>query len=296
MRMADERYRPRKPSTAVRRNIRGVDYFVRSWGPESARPLVMLHGTRDSSVTFQFLVDALRGEWRILAPDWRGHGQSPFATHAWFHDYLADLDALLDWLLPDQPVDLVGHSLGGNVASVYAGLRPGRVRHMVSLDAFGINPLTEEEFPDLLLGWIQSDSAATAGPRYASIEQMAQKLCASNRRLRPDQAAFLAANLSRPLTDGGYTWQFDVVRRRSMPTFHTLGEWVACWQRITAATLWVAASDAMPKTVRANVESFAFVSKHIDPNCLVFLPDTGHNLHHDAPQALAPMIERFLGS
>lgn len=293
--MTEEAYRPLKPATALRRNVRGVEYFVRSWGPASARPLVMLHGTRDSSVTFQFLVDALGQERRILAPDWRGHGQSPFPTHAWFHDYLADLDALLNWLLPDQAVDLLGHSLGGNVASVYAGLRPGRVRHMVSLDAFGINPLTEEEFPDLLLGWIQSDRAVAAGPRYASIEQMAQKLCASNRRLHADQAAFLAANLSRALPDGGYGWQFDVVRRRSMPTFHTLGEWVACWQRITARTLWVAASDAMPKTVRANPESFAFVTKHISPDALVFLPDTGHNLHHDAPLALAAIVEGFLG-
>jgi len=292
--MAEEAYRPVKQSNALRGNIRGVDYFVRSWGPASARPLVLLHGTRDSSVTFQFLVDTLAQERRILAPDWRGHGQSPFPAHAWFHDYLADLDALLDWLLPGQAVDIVGHSLGGNVASVYAGLRPDRVGHMVSLDAFGINPLIDDEFPDLLLGWIQSERFAGTTPRYASIEQMAQKLLASNRRLRPDQAAFLAANLARPLPDGGFTWQFDAVRRRSMPTFHTLGEWVACWQRITARKLWVAASDPMPKTVRANADSFALVTKTIEPDSLVFLPDTGHNLHHDAPVALAAIVERFL--
>jgi pimeloyl-ACP methyl ester carboxylesterase len=290
----DDVYQPLKPSHAMRREIRGVNYFVRTWGAESAPPLIMLHGTRDTSVTFQFVIDAMAQEWRVIVPDWRGHGHTVSTAHAWFHDYLADLDALLEWLFPAQAVDIVGHSLGGNVASVYAGLRPDRVRRLVSLDAFGINPLRESEFPDLLLGWLDGAHAAATPPTYRSIAQMAEKLCSSNRRLSPDKAVFLALNLSRPVHGGGFTWQFDVARRRSMPTFHSLGEWVACWQRITARKLWVAAADPMPGTVRSNAESFAFVSDHIDPDSLVFLPDTGHNLQHDSPLQLAGIIERFL--
>jgi pimeloyl-ACP methyl ester carboxylesterase len=291
--MHDEAYQPLKRSQELRRDIRGVNYLVRTWGPDSAPPLVLLHGTRDTSHTFQFLVDALKGDWRIIAPDWRGHGHTTGAGHNWFHDYLADLDALLDVLHPGQ-VDLVGHSLGGNVASVYAGLRPERVRHLVSLDAFGILPPSEGDFPKLIASWLRSDRSSGLHMRYSSIEQMAQKLCSANPRLSRDKALYLALNLSRPLTDGALTWQFASDRWRSMPTLHTQGEWIACWRGITAPKLWIAAADPLPGSLRSDPKAFAFMCDHIGPESLIFLPDTGHNLHHDAPLPLAQVIEKFL--
>jgi len=292
--MDEEIYQPLKHSRELRHEIRGVNYLVRTWGPDSARPLVLLHGTRDTSHTFQFLVDALKDDWRIFAPDWRGHGQTLCAGHNWFHDYLADLDVLLDVLLPGQRVDLVGHSLGGNVASVYAGLRSDRVRHLVSLDAFGILPPNQAEFPKLLSSWLRSDRSPRPHPRYHSTEQMAQRLCSANPRLSRDKALYLALNLSRPLADGALTWQFAVDRWRSMPTLHTLGEWIACWRGITAPKLWIAAADPLPGSLRSDPQAFEFMCAHIAPESLIFLPDTGHNLHHDAPLPLAEVIERFL--
>ncbi len=293
--MDDEAYKALKPSQTARYEIRDASYLVRTWGPDSARPIVLLHGMRDTSTTFQFLVDALNGTWRIIAPDWRGHGQSQAIAHGyWFHDYLADLDALLEILVPDQAVDLIGHSLGGNVASVYAGLRPDRVRHVISLDAFGTLDQSDSNFPDLLANWLQSGRSKAVYPRYHSVEQMADKLCASNRRLGWDKALYLALNSSRPVLDNGFTWQNDIVTRRSMPTFHTLNEWMACWRRITAPKLWIAAADPLPRTVAANPESFALVRAQIDAKSFIHLPDTGHNIHHDAPLKLAEIIEEFL--
>jgi pimeloyl-ACP methyl ester carboxylesterase len=269
--------------------------MVRTWGGESAPPLVLLHGTRDGSASFQFLVDSLKGDWRIVAPDWRGHGQtqSP-AGGSWFHDYLADLDVLLEVIFPDQPVALVGHSLGGNVASVYAGLRPERVRHMISLDAFGVVPLNEADVVREIQNWLLSARRKPEHKRYHSVAAMARKLCASNRRLSWDKALYLAANMSRPLADGGFTWQFDLVLRRSTQTLHTLGEWIACWQKITAPKFWIASADGLPGTVRLDPKLFSIVQSIIDPSSLQVLADTGHNLHHDAPVPLADMIERFL--
>ena len=292
--MDDEAYSPLELSHTARYDIRGVSYLVRKWGLDSAPPLVLLHGNRDTSTTFQFLVDSLKGSWRIIAPDWRGHGQSHCESHSWLHDYVADLDSLLHTLVPNQAVDLVGHSLGGNIASVYAGLCPERVRHLVSLDAFGTLAPSEAGIADLLGDWLRSAHSKPAHKRYHSTTQMAEKLCSTNGRLSWDKALYLALNLSRPLADGGFAWQFDGVRRRSMPTFHTLREWTACWSRITAPTLWVAAADALPGTVRSNPEAFAFVCERIGPNSLVFLPDSGHNMHHDAPAPLADIIEKFL--
>src|SRR5580658_808948 len=113
---------------------------VTRWGPppsESVSPVVLLHGWLDCGETFQFLVDALERDWPLAALDWRGFGRSGWAGDGyWFPDYLADLDGLLALLSPSRPARLVGHSMGGNVASLYAGVRPERVRSVVNLEGF----------------------------------------------------------------------------------------------------------------------------------------------------------------
>ncbi len=292
--MPEGAYLAVKPSRLAIYDIRDAAYAVRSWGPESGRPLVLLHGTRDTSATFQFLVDALQGPWRIVAPDWRGHGQTRAAHYGWFHDYLVDLDRLLQILFADRPVDLIGHSLGGNVATVFAGLRCERIRHVVSLDAFGTLPPQHAQFPELLLGWLRRVEVRPPATRYESIEQMARRLCAANRRLDWDKALFLAIHTSRASPAGGFEWQFDSFQRRSMPTFHSLAEWLSCWRRITARQLWVAAEEELPGTVRADPQSFALVREQLAAQSLVVLADTGHNIQHDAPGPLAALIEAFL--
>src|SRR5208283_3635145 len=109
------------------------------------------------SASFQFLVDALAGEWCVLAPDWRGFGLSEWpAVGYWFADYLCDLDGLLDHYAAGEPVNLVGHSLGGNVVGIYAGIRPKRVRRGVALDGFGLPAEGPERAPDKLLAWLDA--------------------------------------------------------------------------------------------------------------------------------------------
>jgi len=287
-------YRPLKSSHAFHYTIRGVRYAVRMWGPKKARSLVLLHGIRDTSASFQFIVDALQMEWRIIAPDWRGHGGSDRTNYEyWFHDYVADLDQILEILLPDQPADLVGHSLGGNVASVYAGLRPERVAHMISIDAFGFLEPSDTEFADRLSRWLQKGRSQRSPKTYKSIDEMALKLCEANRRLTHGKAMYLAKTLSRPRRDG-FTWQFDGSERRSMPTMHTLREWAACWGRITARKLWIAASDIRPGSLAADPKSYAFMVDHIHPESVISIPNTGHSIHHDAPTRLAEIIEGFM--
>jgi pimeloyl-ACP methyl ester carboxylesterase len=302
--MVEPIYTPRKPSRSRRLTVRDADYFVRIWGSPECTPLVLLHGTQDTSITFQFLVDALEGDWHVVAPDWRGHGGSRSGQRSgWFHDYLADLDALLEALFAHRAVDLVGHSLGGNLASTFAGLRPERVRSVISLDAFGILSADGDGFSDALAKWIQTQSGKPPAQKiYRSVEHMARSLCRANPRLRPDRALYLAAHSSRPLGDEsdrsaeGFVWRFDVTRRRSMPTFHGLDEWIACWRRIRAPALWVAATDPRAGTVRANPSAFGYVLDHIGREHVIYLPDSGHNVQHDAPGPLAHIIESFLAA
>src|SRR5256885_12175401 len=102
-------------------NIRTMRYHVRTWGDARAPKLFMLHSWMDVSASFQFVVDELRHDWHVIAPDWRGFGLSEWTREGyWFPDYIADLDLLLEHFQPESPAYIVGHSMGGNVANLYA--------------------------------------------------------------------------------------------------------------------------------------------------------------------------------
>ena len=148
--------------------IRGLAYHVRIWpaalAETTAAPLVLVHGWMDVAASWQFMVDAFNDAFlagrRIIAPDWRGFGLTRAAPEGtqpdnfWFPDYLADLDFLLDHFSPAQPVDLVGHSMGGNVAMMYAGARPGRIRKLVNLEGFGLAASEPTQAPARYASWM----------------------------------------------------------------------------------------------------------------------------------------------
>lgn len=129
--------------------LRGLRYHLRHWGRDDAPILVMAHGWMDVSASFQFVVDHLQQDWHVIAPDWRGFGLSQSGTSGcyWFPDYLADLDAILQHYSPDQPICLLGHSMGANVASLYAGVRPERVSKLINLEGFGLPETHPKQAP-----------------------------------------------------------------------------------------------------------------------------------------------------
>jgi pimeloyl-ACP methyl ester carboxylesterase len=146
-----------RPSSSQFVTVRGLSYHVRSWGDPAAPLLFMLHGWMDVGASFQFLVDALTRDWRVLAPDWRGFGRSAWCADGyWFADYIADLDDLLEHFTPNAPARIAGHSLGGNVACIYAGVRPQRVARVVSLEGFGVPAEAPDLAPEKLEKWLDA--------------------------------------------------------------------------------------------------------------------------------------------
>lgn len=287
-------YRPRRASSGTTLPVRDLALHLRSWGEADAPPLVLLHGSRDASATFQFVVDALRRDWRILAPDWRGHGLSGWSAGGYaFADYLADLDHVLGVLFPGRAVPLVGHSLGGNVALVYAGLRPERVRCLVSLDAFGVPDRPAQEAPAQLRRWLDAWRRPASDPAYPSIEAMAERLVRANPRLDPSRARFLAAHLGREDGDGRFRWRFDPRHRAPFAALHRRAEWAACLAEVRAPVLYIGAESVFP-AFEAEPGGFAARRAQLPSGDLVRLRDTGHNVHHDAPEAVAGLIESFV--
>ena len=162
-----------------------------TWGDPAAPKLFLLHGWMDVGASFQFLVDAFARDWYVIAPDLRGFGRSEWQPQGyWFADYVADLEALVDAFAPGETVDLVGHSLGGNVVMIYAGVRPARVRRVVSLDGFGI-PAEDADARARrsLPKWLDALAAPPAFAPYANLDAVADRLQKNNPRLPRDKAA-----------------------------------------------------------------------------------------------------------
>lgn len=289
-------YVPHRLSRTHTRDIRGLKYKVREWGPDNAPLLVMVHGHRDASITFQFVVDAFARDWHVIAPDWRGFGHTQWAPGGYWHqDYLADLDVFLEQISPDAPVRLVGHSLGGNISNVYAGVRPERVARLVSIDGFGLRTKNAEDAPEQLGKWLDAWRKPVPEPRpYPDVEAMADRLMQANKRLDRPRALFLAAHQHRVMDDGTLAWSFDPAHARPFATLHRVDEWAACWRRIAAPALWIGSDRVFPPSMQGDSLSFEWRLEQLPDVTFHRLADTGHNVHHDAPDRVAGLIEAFL--
>ncbi|HVP86493.1 MAG TPA: alpha/beta hydrolase [Casimicrobiaceae bacterium] len=285
-----------KPSGSQIVLIRDLAYHVRTWGEADAPKLFMLHGWMDVGASFQFLVDAFERDWHVVAPDWRGFGRSAWCADGyWFADYIADLEAILDVFAPNEPARLIGHSLGGNVVTLYAGIRPERVAKVVSLDGFGIPAEDAAGAPLKYAKWLDALRDPPAFAPYASLAAVADRLQKNNPRLSRDKAEFLAGHWAESLPDGSARLVSDPRHKLPFPIVYRMEEVRAVWARVTAPVLWVGASDSFVLTWLGEGENGLRERLRAIRNCsLVTIPDAGHMLHHDQPAAVAAVIEPFL--
>ncbi len=277
--------------------IRGLRYHVRRWSAPAAPKMVLLHGWMDVSASFQFLVDALEGDWDVYAPDWRGYGLTEWgrADCYWFPDYIADLDALLAHVDAGNPVNLVGHSLGGNVAALYAGARPDRVRRLANLEGFGMAPTRPEQAPRRYARWLDELRERPGLRPYASFAELAQRLQQGNPRLSGSKAQFLARHWGKE-AEGKVVLRGDPAHKIVNPVLYRYDEVRACWQSVTAPVLWVeGAQSDTPKRLKlspAEIEERRAAFRDLR---FASVADAGHMLHHDQPEAVARLLEDFLG-
>jgi pimeloyl-ACP methyl ester carboxylesterase len=277
--------------------IRGLRYHVRRWPAPGAPKLVLLHGWMDVSASFQFVVDELAHEWDVFAPDWRGYGLSEWgrADCYWFPDYIADLDFLLSEIDAVKPLNLVGHSLGGNVAALYAGVRPDRVARFANLEGFGMAQTRPEQAPKRYARWLQELRHPPGFKPYESFSELALRLRKSNPRLSPEKADFLARHWGREVEGKGVVLRSDPAHKAVNPVLYRYEEARACWREVSAPVLWVEAAESETlerlklgaHDIAERRAAFHDLRYEIVANC-------GHMLHHDQPAALARLLEGFL--
>jgi pimeloyl-ACP methyl ester carboxylesterase len=279
--------------------IRGLRYHVRRWRAPGAPKMVLLHGWMDVSASFQFMVDALRADWDVYAPDWRGYGLTDWgkADCYWFPDYIADLDALLEHIQPGAPVALVGHSLGGNVGALYAGVRPERIARFVNLEGFGMAPTRAEQAPKRYARWLEELRAPPRLRPYESFAVLADRLQAGNPRLSRDKAEFLAGHWGQEVPGKGVVLRGDPAHKIVNPVLYRYEEVRACWEKVSAPVLWVqGAQSETPNRLHLDAAEIA-ARRAAFPNLKeVTVPEAGHMLHHDQPAAVARLVEEFLAA
>jgi pimeloyl-ACP methyl ester carboxylesterase len=280
--------------------IRGLRYHVRRWPAPSDRPgaprMFLLHGWMDVSASFQFVVDALRGDWDVYAPDWRGYGLTEWgrSDSYWFPDYIADLDRLLEEFESERPVNLVGHSLGGNVAALYAGIRPARVARLVNLEGFGMAPTRPEQAPKRYARWLNELHQRPTLRPYKDFDALAERLRQGNPRLTREKADFLARHWGREQGEA-VVLRSDPAHKIVNPLLYRIEEAQACWREVSAPVLWVDAAES-DTLKRLGLSDAQHAERR---NCFknlkhVTMRDAGHMLHHDQPEEVARLIEEFL--
>lgn len=296
--------------------VRNLQYHVLRWGqPQNSQPpLVLMHGWMDVAASFQFVVDAFSTAFlqdrTIIAADWRGfgltgleRGTTSYANqdNYWFPDYLADLDFLLDHYAGERQVDLLGHSMGGNVVMIYAGARPERIRRLINLEGFGMPATKPAQAPRRYAKWMDELKALHRGEvalkRYADVEGVAQRLMKTNPRLGNDKAHWLAQHWARPNAQGQWEILGDAAHKTVNAQLYRVDEVLACFEAIRAPVLSVQAANNQMEQWWQGKYTLAEYQQRLQSVATLeqaVIDDAGHMLHHDQPEELARCIESFL--
>ncbi|HEX4870690.1 MAG TPA: alpha/beta fold hydrolase [Nevskiaceae bacterium] len=285
----------RERSLMVR--ARGLRHHLRIWGEDSAPPLLLLHGFLDVSATFAPLATPLAAAgWRVVAPDFRGFGHSQWPEDGyWFADYVADLEALVRALFGDSAaLPVIGHSMGGQVAALYAGLRPSRVSRLAVLDSLFLPDGEAAQAAERYRRWLDALQAPLREQRYPDYPTLAGRIRKTHPQLDERQALFVAQCWARPLAGGGVSLRADPRHRLPFPLLYRAAEAETIWRQVQAPTLFVEARrspfyQGFPAAQRAARRACFAAAQVVEI-------EAGHMLHFDAPAATAAAVIDFLRS
>jgi pimeloyl-ACP methyl ester carboxylesterase len=265
---------------------------AKAWGDPLQPPLLALHGWLDNAGSFDRLAPLLAADRYVVALDLRGHGRSAHAVGgAWLHyvDYFDDLQAAFGYF-GWACADLLGHSLGGTLASLFAALYPARVGKLLLVEALG--PLTaasDDALTQLRRALDQRTEFASRRPLrvFAQIETAIAARVTANGLSAPAARALVERGVRE--VEGGYVWSSDPRLTLASPQRFTEAQVLAMLKGIEAPTLLVLATPATSYLPTAMMETRAAQVARIR---IVRLPGQ-HHLHLEDAPAVAGAIRAF---
>ncbi len=267
------------------------------WGNADAPPLLLIHGGRDHCRSWDWVAEKLRDRYHIIAPDLRGHGDSAWSPDGNYEmgAFVYDLAQLVHQL-DLAPVTIVSHSMGGNIATRFAGLYPDKVKKLVSIEGLGPSPAVQEErnkisFDQRMRQWID-DKRQAAGrqpKRYATLDDALARMAAENAYLTPEQARHLTIHGINRNEDGSWSWKFDnylnIWTIFDMPQ----DELQKLWSNISCPTLLLYGADSWA----SNPEKDGRLV-HFNTAKVIEFENAGHWLHHDQFDRFMSTLDDFL--
>ena len=264
------------------------------WGQNGKPPLLLVHGGLDHARNWDWVARSLREHFHVYAMDLRGHGNSAWAPGAAYSipEHVLDLTTLVD-VLGGGPIDLIGHSLGGILTLIYAGIYPHRVRKVISIEGIGL-PVAHRVHnpaPDRLRTWIENVRAiAHREPRsYPTLEAAVARMKEANPHLSDEVARHLTLHGTNWNADRSLTWKFDNYVRGLPPFGHGIADLAAIFAQIACpALLFWGLESGMPDP---ETDERAAVIRN---RRIVKVPGAAHWVHHDRLDIFLAESQRFL--
>jgi pimeloyl-ACP methyl ester carboxylesterase len=276
----------------------GLAYHMLEWGADSDHTVLLLHGFLDFAWSFAPLVGAgLAGTYHIVAPDLRGHGDSDrVGAGGYYHfaDYLPDVHDLIRQTARRR-LSIVGHSMGGTVASYYTATFPARVEKLALLEGLGPPETPMPMGPERMLSWIGAWDRVVDRPQrsFASVDEAAERLLEHDKLLSRELAVELARRGTTQGEDGRLRFKHD-------PLHATIGPYGGFqleiaqrfWRRIGCPVLLV---EGGLSDLRHTPEETARRTRLFTDLQRATVEGAGHMMQRHQPERLALLLTAFLG-
>lgn len=264
------------------------------WGNTLAKPMLLVHGVRDHSHTWDALARHFAPQYHVVAPDLRGHGDSEWVHGSSYHflDYVYDLDQLV--LQAElAPATVISHSMGGTLGLILAGCFPEKIERLVVIEAIGLWSKLAQSTPiqERVHDWVDNTRklAGRQPRRYASLEDAYSRMQDANPHLTPELARHLTVHGSNQNEDGTFSWKYDNYTH-AWPVFNVpLEQLFELWQQITCPVLIINAKGGLKSRVGQDD-----TAKYFRDVKVVDIDDAGHWTHHDQLERVLEAIEEFL--
>ena len=267
------------------------------WGNEGAPPMLLVHGGRDHCRNWDWVAEAFRDEYHIIAPDLRGHGDSQWSMGGSYTmpEYVYDIAHLVDQKNM-APVTILSHSLGGMISLQYAGLHPDSVKSITAIEGLGSSPANlaknaGKTIDTRLNEWAEElrKLSGRTPRRYASLENAFKRMQDENPHLTEEQARHLTVHGANQNEDGTYSWKFDNYVRIFPQTGLSEAQVAQLWRRITCPVLHVRGSESWA----SDPEQDGRVD-HFQNTRVINFEGAGHWAHHDRTDDFVALIRDFL--
>jgi esterase len=263
--------------------VDGFRLHVLDWGGDG-RPLLFLHGGALTAHTWDLVCLALRGRYRCVAVDQRGHGDSEWSPQLDYGTsaHVRDIAGLVERLELDNPV-LVGQSLGAINGLAYAARHPDRLAALVMVDA---GPWVQRRGARRIADFVLADAV------LPSVDDFVERARRFNQRRDPELLRHSLLRNLRPAPAGGWTWKYDrrhLTRERFEAFAAELATLEELLPKVRCPVLVVRGGDSDVMT-SGDAERLAERLPHARS---VTVPDAGHTVQGDNPAGLAAALEDF---